>query len=269
MARVFFQENQFKQILPSSFPEGKFEKIITLQAPDLYPDYYVIPFKKKVVSPHGNSTPDLVFIAKDYKDWYVVEVEMSYHPYTSHVEPQVRNLAAAKYDDPEIIGYLCRKCDSLDSTRISALVRNEPVKILLILNEMQDEWASDLKNKYGAITSVFEIFHNSHSGFQINPPHRAYRVSRNYPIYSVSVTTTCSMHPHLTSLGVDDNSVLQLNPGDEIILEYNNCVTFWKVIEGPGATVWLIMDGRDEFINKSKTYQITKLRDNSLLLDII
>ena len=79
MARVFFQENQFKQILPSSFPEGKFEKIITLQAPNLYPDYYVIPFKKKVVSPYGNSTPDLVFIAKDHKDWYVVEVEMSYH----------------------------------------------------------------------------------------------------------------------------------------------------------------------------------------------
>lgn len=268
MARIFLQNNKFHKILPSSFHEGEFERLITLQAPDLYPDYYVIPFKKTVVSPYGNKKPDLVFIAKDYKDWYVVEVEMTYHSYVLHIEPQIHSLATAKYDDDDIISYMCEKCTSLDLAKTSELVCTEYPKILLILNEFDAAWASDLNNKYGVITSVFEVFHNSHSGFQITPAHRAYGISHNYPVYSLSTTTKCSIHPHFAYLGVDDNSYLQLKPGDEIILEFNGCVTFWRGVEGPNKTIWLKMEGRDECINRKKCYQITKLRDDSLFLSI-
>jgi len=267
MARMFLHGTQFKQILPSSLPEGKFERIITLQAPDLYPDYYVVPFKKRVVSPYGTSAPDLVFIAKDYQDWYIVEVEMAYHDY-SHVETQIRNLANAQYNSVDVINYLCQKCSHLDATKVSSLIQREPVKVLLILNEINEDWASDLKNKFGAITSVFEVFHSNSAGFQVGHLPAAYRISRNYPVYSLAVSTTCSIHPYFTSLGINDNSFLQLRPGDAVELEYDNCVTFWKVFEGPGAELWLIVDGRDGFINERRSYQITKLRDNTLLLNV-
>lgn len=267
MTRIFLHNNKFHKILPSSFHEGEFEKIVTLQAPDLYPDYYVIPFKKTVISPHGNKKPDLVFIAKDYKDWYVVEVEMTYHSLDSHVEPQIHSLATAKYDDDDVIKYMCKKCSKLDWAKTSKLVHNEPAKILLILNELNDSWAGELNNKYGVITSVFEVFHNTSSSFQVSPPHRAYGISRHYPIYSLSVTTKCSIHPQLSYLGIVDNSMLQLKPSDEVILEFDGCTTFWKVVEGPEKKLWLKMDGRDEcIINKNKCYEITKLRDNSLFL---
>jgi hypothetical protein len=266
VARIFLRNNKFHKILPSSFHEGEFERIITLQAPDLYPDYYVIPFKKTVVSPHGNKKPDLVFIAKDYRDWYIVEVEMAYHSFESHIEPQIHSLATAKYDDDDVIKYICRQCASLDSTKTSELIGNEPAKILLILNEFNDSWAMELKSKYGVITSVFEVFYNSDSGFQIESPYQAYAISHNYPVYSLSVTTECSIHPHYAYLGVDDNSNLRLKPGEEVILEFNGCVTFWKVCGGPNKTLWLKMQGRDECINRKKCYQITKLRDDSLFL---
>jgi hypothetical protein len=269
MARIFFQKNRFKQILPSSFHEGEFERIITLQAPFLYPDYYVIPFKKTVSSPHGNSKPDLVFIAKDYKDWYVVEVEMTYHNFSSHIEPQMRNLSAAIYDDINVVNYICQKNLKLDTTKASKLIHDEPVKLLLILNEFNADWAKELSNKYSVITSAFNVFQNNASEVQIDPIYQAFMISRNYPIYSLSAMTKCSVHPHFPYLGVDDNSSLQLKPGDEVILEYENCVTFWKATQGPGKPIWLKMNGRDEFVDKKRNYQITKLRDNSLLLNII
>jgi hypothetical protein len=142
------------------------------------------------------------------------------------------------------------------------------VIFLRTLNETKADWARELYNKYGVITSVFDVFHCYNSTQQISPPYRAYGIALNYPVYSLSVTTTCSLHPHLAYLGVDDNSNLHLKPGDEVILEYDNCLTFWKSIEGPGKAIWLRMDGRDAFIDRKKSYQITKLRDNSLLLNI-
>ena len=266
MERIFLRNIKYRRILPSSFLESEFEKLITLQAPELYPDYFVVPFKKTVISPHGSRRPDLVFIARDYKDWYVVEVEMTYHSYDSHVEPQIHSLTTANYDDPDVLSYLCKQCKELDYASTAQLIHLEPPKILLILNELKDDWAKDLGNKYGVITSVFEVFHTSELGAQVHTPSQAYGISYNYPVYSVSVTTQCSMHPQLTYLGVNDNSSLQLRPNDEVVLEFNGCVTFWKAVEGPNKSLWLKMQGRDGYINRNKCYQITKLRDDSLFL---
>lgn len=267
MSRLFLQTHRFQQILPSSFHEGEFERIITLQAPHLYPDYDVIPFKKTVISPYGNSKPDLIFIAKDYKDWYVVEVEMAYHSYSTHVEPQLLNLATANYDDPSVVGYICQQCHSLDSVKTAKLIRDEPAKILLILNEFNTDWARDLKNKLGVITSVFNVFLGKSPGIQIQQPYQAFGISQNYPIYSMSVATSCTVHPYFAYLGVDDNSSLQLKPGDEVTLEFENCITVWKALQGPGKPIWLKMNGRDEFVDRKRAYQITKLRDSTLLLN--
>jgi hypothetical protein len=133
MARIFLENCKLHKILPSSFHEGEFEHIITLHAPDLYPDYFVFPFKKKVSSPNGDTIPDLVFVAKDYADWYVVEVDMAYHSFSSHVEPQMARLASAQYDTVDVINYACAQCTSLDFTKTSQLFHKEPPKLLLIL----------------------------------------------------------------------------------------------------------------------------------------
>ena len=267
MSRLFLQTHRFQQILPSSFHEGEFERIITLQAPHLYPDYEVIPFKKTVISPYGNSKPDLIFISKDHKDWYIVEVEMAYHSYTAHVWPQLLNLTTANYDEPSIIRYICQQCPSLDSAKTTKLIHDEPAKVLLILNEFNADRASDLKNKLGVITSVFNVFLGNSSAMQIQQPYQAFGITQNYPIYSMSVVTSCTVHPYYAYLGVDDNSSLQLKPGDKVFLEYENCITSWEAMQGPGKPIWLKMNGRDEFVERKRAYQITKLRDNTLLLN--
>lgn len=271
MSRVFLQDNQFHQILPNSLSEGEFEQIITLQAPALYPDYHVIPFKKTVYAPDGSgSKPDLVFVARDYKDWYVVEVEMTYHSYRSHVEPQIRTLINADYQEESVTNYICSKCSDLERERLLRLIREEPVKILLILNDFDNEWASDLFNKYGVITSVFHAYRakTNASKTSTDMPSRAFGISRSYPVYSLATSAQCMVHPYSALLGVIDNSELQLEPDQPVQLEFDNYITFWKVVEGPESSVWLRPEGRDGIIDKSKAYQIKKLRDGSLLLDV-
>ena len=197
---------------------------------------------------------------------------MAYHSFESHVEPQIRNLVNAKYDSSDVINYICGQCGDLDPVKTSVLVHKEPPKVLLILNEINESnahWSNELSNKYGAITSVFEIYHSSSAGHQVTASHRAYGIILNYPIYNLSTTTKCSIHPFMTYLGINDNSQLQLKPGDEITLELSDCITFWKVVEGPDMTVWLKMEGRDACINRQKAYKITRLRDNTLCLDMI
>lgn len=268
MTRFFVNNNKFHKRLPSSFSEGEFEKVIILQAPSLYPDYYVFPFKMTVKSSSRSARPDLVFVAKDYNDWYIVEVEMSYHSFETHIEPQIDTLATAQYDDDNVIKYMCKQCADLDSHKLSKLVRTEPPKILLVLNEPNDKWIKELSSKYGVITTVFEVYYNSNKDLHTTLTSQAYAIYRKYPILPISITTKCSVHPHLSYLGVEDNSELQLKPNDQIILEFDGCATFWKVQQGPDNTIWLIMDGRNSIVEKNRVYSIAKLRDNSLFLYI-
>src|SRR5208283_903039 len=100
---ISFTENKewYEQVEPSTFSETEFEDRVIAHAPNVYPEYFVIPFKLTVSSPSGNQKPDLVFIARDYSDWWVCEVEMGYHDFNGHVEPQVQGLTEAHYGENE------------------------------------------------------------------------------------------------------------------------------------------------------------------------
>ena len=106
MARLLIEDSWFEQVEPTTFSETEFEDRVVLHAPSIYPEYFVIPFKKRVESDEGAAVPDIAFISRDYKEWRIVEVEMGYHSFSSHVEPQVQKLANADYTD--VATYICK-----------------------------------------------------------------------------------------------------------------------------------------------------------------
>src|SRR6266498_4278244 len=103
----------FEQVAPETFSEMDIECQIVLHAPTVYPEFYVLPFKLTVESPHGTAKPDLIFISKDYTDWWICEVELGGHSFAGHVESQVQILTEARYDDKEA-RYICDKSSSSD-----------------------------------------------------------------------------------------------------------------------------------------------------------
>ena len=166
MARIKIESNWYEQVEPSTFSESEFEHRVTVHAPSVYPFYNVIPFKKKVIAPDETTEsrvssviPDLVFIAKDYSSWWVVEVEMNFHSLNTHVVPQVEQLLEADYGDDEI-NYLLSKYPVLfDREKLTNLIKNTQVRVLIIVNKNIPTWHKKLKNK--AVIAVFELYRSA------------------------------------------------------------------------------------------------------------
>lgn len=232
MARLLMEHTEwFTQIEPNTMGEGDFERDIAIHAPDVYPEYHVLPFKQNVQYNGQTAKPDLVFIAKDYSEWRVVEIEMGYHSFNSHIEPQITILSNGDYNKSHS-DYLIRKYPYLlNSIILEKLIINTPPKILLIVNEPKFDWKRNLL-RYRTDLAIFELF-KSHDGKEV------YRVNGEYPTLLKKPSTTCSLHPITKRVLIVDDPIEISLPKEKIInILYNNCLTQWERIDN-SANVFL------------------------------
>ena len=246
----------FEQVEPTTLSEKEFEDRVVLHAPSVYPDYFVLPFKRTLETEYGPVSPDLVFLAKNYSEWCIVEIELGTHSLTAHVEPQTQKLASVslKRVDAE---YLHSMEQTLDVERVLHLFSTVPQKVMIILNEPKPLWTNTLK-RLGATIAVFELFQSENY-------REIFRVNGEYPSQIITSVTTCSTHPYLSRwLIVDDPIAISLERGQKIRLRYNSCVTYWERYDA-NSNVMLKPVGKFE-INPDKTYEILRQIDNSLVL---
>jgi len=246
----------YEQVEPSTFSEEYIEDKIVLHAPSVYPNYYVVPFKKLLDSPYGRAKADLAFISKDYNDWRVVEVEMGYHNLSTHVEPQIQRLATSLYDD-ETARYLCTKEPDLDFTKLVTLQKEAAVQILIIVNQPKPEWVAPLA-KYNVILAVFELFRSASQ-------EEIFRMNGEYPTLVTNSISICCLHPTIARLlEVRDPAKLSLPARGRIILRYNNCITEWERVDAENR-VYLSPVGRNP-IDDNHEYEIFEQLDKTLVL---
>ena len=265
MARILIKDTWYEQVEPSTFSETEFEDRISLHAPSVYPHYFVVPFKKTLITTDplsssavgtGKVVADLAFIARDYKEWWVVEVEMSYHSFTGHIRPQIQKLQHANYGDDEAI-YLANKESSLDLDKLKALIATSPVQVLLIINQPRLEWIKELA-KDDVVTAVFELFRSDNE-------HEIFRVNGEYPSVLIDKVSDCSFHPLVPRLlKVSHPDELDLPPRGIIRLKYNNCVTEWRRID-EGREVFLTAVNRNP-LKANWKYEIHRQNDGQLVL---
>ncbi|GIK41177.1 MAG: hypothetical protein BroJett011_50100 [Chloroflexota bacterium] len=262
MARICVKKKWYEQVEPSTFSEEEFETRVAVHAPSVYPFYHVLPFKKPLRTPDdtvetgvSRVIPDLVFIAKDYSEWWIVEVEMAYHNFNSHVKPQIVKLLNAEYSVEEV-DFLCSKYDFLDRTSMMRLVGNSSTRVLVIINQNKPEWA-----RYWTRNVVFATFEL----FRSNDNYEVFRVNGQYPSVLIDRLSTCTFHslvPRL--LGIDEPSKLKIGRNNIIKLLFNNCVTEWRRIK-EGKQIWLTAVNRDP-LNSRHQYSIYRQNDGQLVL---
>lgn len=264
MARICVNREWFEQVEPSTFSEETFEERVALHAPSVYPFFHVVPFKKPVLAPDNSEdrvthvAPDLAFIAKDYSEWWIVEVEMGYHSFTGHVKPQIEKLLAADYGIDEV-DYLCKKYTNLNRNKLISLITGTPSRVLVILNQNRPDWASHWnKQTERVIVAVFELFASQDNK-------EIFRVDGAYPSILSDRITKCTYHPSVPRLlGVEEPEKLNLPRRAIIKMLYNNCVTEWRRID-EGEQVWLTAANRNPLRPKSN-YAIYRQNDDQFVL---
>lgn len=188
MARLLLREEWFEPLSLHAQYEAEFERILLAYAEILFPCWHLVPFKIDVRSDEGVvKRADLAMVERDYRQWWVVEVEMARHDFNSHVLPQVRVLSYGKYDQTHV-NALIANAPWLDTERVAAMVRGEQPRVWVVVNHPRPDWVPPLR-AIGATLGIVEIFRsgkNQHSfrinGEQPQPPAKATIECRRDPL---------------------------------------------------------------------------------------
>lgn len=144
MTRLRHRKDWFYQLSPSSIPEAQFESLLVQNVEMLRTSCWLVPFKKTVYSRDGSARADLAIIDFDYREWFVVEVELSTHDLYDHVLPQVRTLRDGHYG-LDHADYIVDRLPVLDAVRTRQLIRGSSPRIAVIADRSKRMWADVLK----------------------------------------------------------------------------------------------------------------------------
>lgn len=143
MARLRYRDQWFHPLSPTSLMENDFENLLIQNGDVFRSASWMVRFKKTIYAAHSNARPDLAIIDHEYREWFVVEVEMNRHSLVGHVLPQVRTLRDGLYGHEEA-DYLHERLPHLDPVRLSDLVRGTSPRIVVIADRDQQSWRETL-----------------------------------------------------------------------------------------------------------------------------
>jgi len=263
MTKVLHRNGKsYDQVAPTSLYEIDVEQNILIHGETLYPEHFILPCKILVETDQGETAkPDLAFIAKDYREWWIVEVEMEEHSLESHVLPQMEILSNGAYSDQHA-KYFCEKLPELDYLKISNLIQSIPPRLMVIVNTQPSEiWYKELE-QLGVSVSVFEVFRASDED-------EVFRLDGEHIAKFVDTVTQCfcdGISPNL--LRIDTPERLDVPPRGIVKIRYNDYVTEWQRVDAQ-SKVWLIPLKRNPLPMREKfKYELLRHRDGSLTIRI-
>ena len=174
MARLRYRDHWFHPLSPTSLLEADFEDLLIQNGEVFRANSWMVRFKKTIYAAQSNARPDLAIIDHQYREWFIVEVEMERHSLGGHVLPQVRTLRDGYYGPPEA-EYLLERLPHLDPKRLHDLIRGTSPRIVVIADREQQSWRETLAGADVEFLTL-EIFRSdlNHYIFSIDGglPHR-------------------------------------------------------------------------------------------------
>ena len=232
--------------------ESEYESQILSRASSLFPSHYVVPFKVPVESEDGRRIPDLALIEHNYRSWWVVEVEMAHHSLNGHVIPQVEVFSRGRYDQGHC-NYMARKCNELNFTALTDMVKGAQPRVLVVVNRSVPHWIEPL-HRFDASVAIVEMFRSERNKYIL-------RVNGEYPSTGDdSIVSTCRLDIGIPGLlQVDSPAALGISNGERTSIELDGGLTNWRRLDSSDK-VWLLPIGRNP-LDAKQDYQIIRNED--------
>jgi len=248
MARLLVDGQWFDPIQADSIYESDLEDLIISQAPNLYPDYRVIKYKKVISSEYGTAVPDLALIEKNYRAWYLCEVELGSHGLASHVVPQIAVFCNARVGSTEA-SYIASRESTLDKEQLTAMMKGVPPGVLVLVNTFNPFWRKVL-GQWGARVGFIELYRNSAQRLIM-------RINGDDLAIRDELITECVRDPLLpNALRVASPAPVIKLANPDLELWYEGGRTLWKVLNA-GGSCWLLPKERCPLDGKIQRYVIT------------
>lgn len=163
-----------------NYKETDFEAKFLRYATEIFKSFYVLKFKFTIVNrtkPSERYQPDLLLIAKDFKKWIFVEVELVKSD-TAHSFRQIECFKNPVYNEADVVKYLIGQDSDLQKHEgdLLNLVTNHSPSLLMVYDSHSKFIFDKIYDTFGKVKiCVFEV-HKT-----IKHPHEAYRISGDYP----------------------------------------------------------------------------------------
>lgn len=230
MARLLIGNDTYHTVSSSAFYEVDYEGLVLSKAALLFPDHIVTPFKMTVRSEAGAVKADLALIERDYRQWWVVEVELAHHSLSNHVLPQIHKLATADYG-PDVAMYLSSQDSSLDLSSLHAMLRGAQPQVLVIVDRLDPSWTQPL-GAYGAAISIVEVFRSDRNDHVL-------RLNGHFPEPLGNLLSLLRFDATLPRLMILDSPAAIPRPSNtRISLDFNGATTEWMRVDTANR-VWL------------------------------
>jgi len=226
------------------------------EAKSIFPEYYVIPFKPQIQSDFDLVKPDLAIIEKNYRYWWVVEIELCTHSLFDHIIPQLKKLKSAQYD-LSLVDNFCRELPTLEKSKIVDMLKGKPPEVLLILNKPMEAWVSELR-RLNVLCMIIEAFRSERNSLLL-------RINGEYPKLETQSISLCYLDSILPNLVVlESPGGVDFTTGQEIKITYENCITTWNRVDIHDK-VFLAPKTKNP-LEKSNRYDLYRNLDNSYSL---
>ena len=229
--RLLSNHEWYEPVSSEGQRESDFEDLVIGRATSLFPDFHAVRFKTPVESEEGRKIPDFALVDRNYRYWWVVEVEMAHHSLERHVIPQVEVFSRGKYGQ-EHCDYLVENGDALDHAALSDMIKGAPPRVLVVVNRSVPCWIEPIRRLEGLV-AVVEVFRSERNRHIL-------RINGDYPSTSdASVVTYCRLDSAIPRLlQIDSPAGLGIGNRERLSIFLDGGLTNWERLDIQDK-VWL------------------------------
>ena len=224
MPRLIARGHYFNRLAADALSEAEFERLVEQEAGHLFPAHFTVRFRSTVVSEFGTNRADFALVHRDYKEWWVVEVELAGHSLEQHVVPQVVGLAQAGYGAADARS-LSSQDDRLSTDRLLTMMRGAQPRVLVIVNEEREGWRTVL-TAIGAYMMVAEVYRSTRDSY-------ALLVHGSIPSVDDAVVSRCMPERAMEKafLRLLSPAALPVASGECVEVAFEDSVTLWRRLD--------------------------------------